>query len=609
MPITCVTQALRALLSLLEHHILEPTEDLYAGHQMPSQFHPNILDQHAEAFVTTGGGCLVRGMTLRRLLANGALASFRFRQESWDLAMAPLDWTIGDAMASIGIRARMHPSFQQFSGTAWHRAIPGLAGSACNALSEVACHPYNVSWHGTAGNESTVVRELREKHAPERFWAWAAHAGIDWARPCGATADPLRALGENPAVWNQLRVPTNDRWLQAMCDAPEGTELVAPVPASMAASFAAASAAIDRKAARKMERKKLRGNVTTTMPPAVLSVERTKLRGTSNATTTMPPAIPSVDKVTSATAEKVKDAAVDHGKHEETARLSAAVAYIDASSTLASVDASALRPKHARYIDASTSLASDSAFHSKHARLASLEKLRLAASGVTINWGKQIDAPSNVSIRMSAAESRVWLTLLLKAKRYLEWGTGGTTATAAWLAGSGSAPLTNIVSVDTSMAWVDMLRNSSTHIRRTEARGQLAIHVADIGRVAAWGRPVGWRQREPSLRARQARSNFEPPGATCCYDLVLIDGRFRSACAFAALRLIHARTIVLIHDAANMGNDRRDYLAQLEPWFKVVQQIETMAVLRPFPHAISAAKAASKAYTLALEVASDEFMR
>ena len=79
-------RAMGLLLVLLEQRILQPHEDLYAGHLM----HPAFVSLHPDyplklqPFIGTGGGALLRGRTLRRLNASGTLDAFITRQTEGD---------------------------------------------------------------------------------------------------------------------------------------------------------------------------------------------------------------------------------------------------------------------------------------------------------------------------------------------------------------------------------------------------------------------------------------------------------------------------------------------------------------------------------------------
>jgi hypothetical protein len=154
---------------------------------------------------------------------------------------------------------------------------------------------------------------------------------------------------------------------------------------------------------------------------------------------------------------------------------------------------------------------------------------------------------TNLTFRMTRTESWHWFQLLLLATSYLEWGSGGSTVVAAWR--SLSTPLT-VHSIDSSQAWFDHLKASHPVLGRAQAAGALMLTRADVGKTAGWGHPVQWQQRSASLQLQQSSAYVEAVTASsCCFDLILVDGRFRIACMLHALRLSHSNTTILIHDA------------------------------------------------------------
>lgn len=131
-------------------------------------------------------------------------------------------------------------------------------------------------------------------------------------------------------------------------------------------------------------------------------------------------------------------------------------------------------------------------------------------------------------------ETTEWFLERLKnSKKYLEYGTGGSTYAAAKL----GVPF---VAVESDP---DFLRSVRAKIRRdglARDTGQ-TLHYANIGVTEYVGYPFRhWRASE--RRLAQFRRYSDPPPA--CFsdgrlpDLVLVDGRFRVACALKALRML-----------------------------------------------------------------------
>ena len=127
-----------------------------------------------------------------------------------------------------------------------------------------------------------------------------------------------------------------------------------------------------------------------------------------------------------------------------------------------------------------------------------------------------------------------------EARCYLEYGSGGSTLLAV------ARGVADIVTVESDRLWLDAVRTALGD--RLRAGHHHLLH-ADIGPTAQFGVPISeraWR-RWPGYAldawALCRERGLEP-------DIVLVDGRFRAACALATL--IHARpgTRMLFDDYA-----------------------------------------------------------
>jgi hypothetical protein len=138
---------------------------------------------------------------------------------------------------------------------------------------------------------------------------------------------------------------------------------------------------------------------------------------------------------------------------------------------------------------------------------------------------------------MTQAEIDRYEKLLDNANTVLEFGSGGSTVLAA------SRPGLKIVSVDGDMGWFEKLR-SETSVREAEAAGRLNFVHVDIGPTTDWGKPANTEHK--SLWPRYSKDPWaalqSPP------DLILIDGRFRVACALEAARRRFDGAVIAIHD-------------------------------------------------------------
>lgn len=143
---------------------------------------------------------------------------------------------------------------------------------------------------------------------------------------------------------------------------------------------------------------------------------------------------------------------------------------------------------------------------------------------------------------MTDAEIGVLRECFSKATSLVEFGSGGST-----LMGVRSASLRRIWSVENDTAWIAKLRGEP-EIAQAEGAGRLRLMHVDIGRTGDYGMPL-----DESTQARWPgyyQAVWNDP-ATADSDLVLIDGRFRVACALEALVRCRQHAILLFHDFWN----------------------------------------------------------
>ncbi|HWS77418.1 MAG TPA: hypothetical protein VN205_03470, partial [Thermomonas sp.] len=143
---------------------------------------------------------------------------------------------------------------------------------------------------------------------------------------------------------------------------------------------------------------------------------------------------------------------------------------------------------------------------------------------------------------MTDAEAGVLRECFSKAASLVEFGSGGSTLLAVR-----SPSLRRIWSVESDPAWVARLR-AEPEIAGAEHAGRLHLHAVDIGPVGGYGYP-----RDASKQhawPRYVESVWGDPAAIET-DLVLIDGRFRVACALEALSRCRPHAVVLFHDFWN----------------------------------------------------------
>lgn len=162
---------------------------------------------------------------------------------------------------------------------------------------------------------------------------------------------------------------------------------------------------------------------------------------------------------------------------------------------------------------------------------------------------------------------------LRESSSYLEFGSGGSTILATELGKS-------FVTVESDPYFLTAVRKK---IRESgfelEVPRQKLLRV-DIGLTEAWGVPV-FQKRTPARLARWKRyatTPWEDGSNEFSPDLILVDGRFRVACALEAARRLRARAdwTLLMDDYAE-----RPHYRVVEEFLDLVQMVGRMAVFRP----------------------------
>lgn len=171
--------------------------------------------------------------------------------------------------------------------------------------------------------------------------------------------------------------------------------------------------------------------------------------------------------------------------------------------------------------------------------------------------------PKSIKVRMSPAERARLERLIAKAQFYLEFGSGGSTELAIALG------CRKILSVESSAEWIEQMSEKPA-VREALASRQLTFEYIDVGPVRAWGFPRNNSQIRnwPEYYLRPF-IKYEWP-----FDFILIDGRFRKACAYASWAFIKEKAIVAIHDYTH-----RDDLSEIEKFFNVEESIDSLIVL------------------------------
>ena len=169
---------------------------------------------------------------------------------------------------------------------------------------------------------------------------------------------------------------------------------------------------------------------------------------------------------------------------------------------------------------------------------------------------KTASKPSLQSM-FSSRKKEVFRRLLEQSKGYFEYGCGGSTAIA-----NGMINLLRITSVETDFEWAKKVH---------EVCPDVNMIWVDIGPTKEFGQPVDETLRLGWPRVPEVWVLAEQP-----YDLVLIDGRFRVACAaLICLQPKHVKRICF-----DDFTTRPQYHVIL-PFIDILETVDTMIICQP----------------------------
>ena len=157
---------------------------------------------------------------------------------------------------------------------------------------------------------------------------------------------------------------------------------------------------------------------------------------------------------------------------------------------------------------------------------------------------------------MTPAETAMFARYRDKSFSYFEFGCGGSTVFC-------DSPTRKVKSVDNNKEWLDKVRplvNKTTELL-----------YCDTGPVLEYGNPA-----DPTKTARFADYSLAFEQRNADTDLVLVDGRFRVACALQVV-LSGFNGPVLLHDA-----QRTEY-QPLFPFFTITERVENLIAFRVNP--------------------------
>lgn len=174
-------------------------------------------------------------------------------------------------------------------------------------------------------------------------------------------------------------------------------------------------------------------------------------------------------------------------------------------------------------------------------------------------------APKEIKIPdapfMTEEEQALFRKSLSNAKRYFEFGSGGSTV---WAVEQGLT----VFGVESDRQWVDALK--------AKLGERCCVETVDIGPTKEWGFPASTANRDKFPGYSKAIQQHEQP-----FDLILVDGRFRVASTMTAIMHVMDRmenpgeARLFLHDFWN----RSHYHVVLE-FLELIEQVGTAGVFR-----------------------------
>ena len=152
-----------------------------------------------------------------------------------------------------------------------------------------------------------------------------------------------------------------------------------------------------------------------------------------------------------------------------------------------------------------------------------------------------------MQLRMSAPEAGLLKSVLSTTQRYLEFGMGGSTILALSMQ-------VDTVSVESDRGWIEAVLTEAQRVPEGKLNNFKPV-FADIGPTGQWGIP---ENKTPSaLWSNYYLSAWRE--LEWAPDFVLIDGRFRTACALVSLLACPVTTKIAIHDFDDGAEYRKNY--------------------------------------------------
>jgi hypothetical protein len=216
--------------------------------------------------------------------------------------------------------------------------------------------------------------------------------------------------------------------------------------------------------------------------------------------------------------------------------------------------------------------------HQRGDRDATLDLLARWEGGGVLPW-RFMQLGHLVDGGLTADERATLLAAFSRSKRYLEYGAGESTLLAA------KFPALSVVSVESLWEWREMIASiiRKPHLHNDTAAASAVPgapgHVFKLTYVNIGGEGAMWSiPKDRSMEANWPKY-VDANGLVNAFspDLVLVDGRFRVACALNVLPVLAANGgTLLVHDYPE-----RDYFHVIEDFYDRVAVHDRLGVFQP----------------------------
>ena len=164
---------------------------------------------------------------------------------------------------------------------------------------------------------------------------------------------------------------------------------------------------------------------------------------------------------------------------------------------------------------------------------------------------------------MTKPEIELFKLYIEDSRNYLEYGSGGSTYLISM-----NPNIQFVVSVEGQEAWINKCL-SIKPIKNLLNSNKLVFHYIDYNAGEDCGKPIN-NEKKGNFKSYSDVISLYPART---FDTVLIDGRFRVACALKLYDYIDSKTRVLVHDYMN----RPDYKC-IEDFYDIIDYSDSLAV-------------------------------